>query len=178
MNPNLPIQTASSPLAPRGTPGLFRNILVATDGSAVADRALDEAIALAVQLGAQLTVLSVLDVYAAVADMQMANEALFEHHMQTLRDQGKAIVDGATAQATAAGVSVRGILREAKVYRPAEAIVQEASEGYDLVVIGTHGRHGWPRLVLGSDAEEVLRRAPVPVLAVRLGSADDPNAHL
>ena len=55
---------------------------------------------------------------------------------------------------------------------PADAILQEAkSAGCDLIVIGTHGRRGFRRALLGSDAESVLRESPVPVLLVRAPSA-------
>ena len=128
---------------------------------------MSEAIALAAQQRAQLTILTVVDFYVGISDMQMANEGLFERHLQAMRDEGHAILEHAAAQATFAGVRARVLLREAKSARPAETIVEEASHGYDLLVMGTHGRRGWQRLRLGSQAEEVLRGASVPVLLVR-----------
>lgn len=145
---------------------MFHSILVATDGTAAANDAVREAIEVAAQQHAQLTVLVVLDFYAAVADMQMASEGLFERHLQAMHAQGQAILDQAAAQAAASGVPVRVLLREARVDRPADAILDEAAQGYDLVVVGTHGRQGWRRVRQGSEAEEVVRRAHVPVLVV------------
>lgn len=146
---------------------MFHRILVATDGSATAQRGVREAIALAAQQHAQLTMLYVVNFYAAVAQMQMSNERLFERHLQAMRHAGHVALDRAGSQAHAAGVSPRLLLREARVDRAAEAIVAEARTGYDLLVLGTHGRRGWQRFVMGSDAEEVLRTASIPVLLVR-----------
>ena len=75
--------------------------------------------------------------------------------------------------AVSAGLQVETQLRDLKGGRAADAIVQEAaSTSCDLIVIGTHGRRGLSRVLLGSDAENVLRRSPVPVLLVRaLGAA-------
>jgi nucleotide-binding universal stress UspA family protein len=99
--------------------------------------------------------------------MQGATEALYEQHVDAMRRQARAILNHAAELATAAGVPFETILREVKVGRAGEAIAAEAANGYDLLVIGTHGRRGLQRLLLGSDAELVLRTAPIPVLLVR-----------
>ena len=153
---------------------MFHRILVATDGSATAERGVREAIALAAQQKAELAVLYVVNFYAAVAQMQMSSERLFERHLQSMRHAGHVALDRAATVAHAAGVTPRLLLRQERVDRAAEAIVAEARQGYDLVVLGTHGRRGWQRFVLGSDAEEVLRTATVPVLLVR--AAEDAPA--
>ena len=68
----------------------------------------------------------------------------------------------------AAHVAVDTVLHENTSGRVAEIVADEATSwGADLVVLGTHGRRGVGRLILGSDAEQVLRLAPVPVLMVR-----------
>jgi nucleotide-binding universal stress UspA family protein len=59
------------------------------------------------------------------------------------------------------------VLREVGVARVADVIAEEAAKGFDLLVLGTHGRRGLRRFMLGSDAELVLRMAPIPVLLVR-----------
>jgi nucleotide-binding universal stress UspA family protein len=148
---------------------MFRNILVANDGSPVAQRALQEAIRLAAQQGAALTVLAVVNFDAAVADMQMANEQLFERHLESLHADARRILARAAADAAAAGVTARILLRDARSARAGAAIAEESRAGYDLVVLGTHGRRGWNRVLLGSDAEQVLRSAATPVLVVRGG---------
>lgn len=146
---------------------MYTRLLVAVDGSATAERALREALALAGSTGARVTVLCVVNLYLAVADMQGATETLYEQHVDAMRRQARSILNHAADLATAAGVAFETILREVKVGRAGEAIAAEAANGYDLLVIGTHGRRGLQRLLLGSDAELVLRTAPVPVLLVR-----------
>ena len=146
---------------------MYTHLLVAVDGSATAEKALREALALAGSSGARVTVLCVVNLYLALADMQGATETLYEQHVDAMRRQARAILNHAADLATAAGVPFETILRETKVGRAGEAIAAEAANGYDLLVIGTHGRRGLQRVLLGSDAELVLRTAPVPVLLVR-----------
>ncbi len=152
---------------------MFHHLLVATDGSDIAGAAVHEAILLAVQQRADLAVLHVIDFHAEIGVMQMADEALFERHMQRVRQAAWAFLDRAAAEAAAAGVPTRVLLQEAQTGRVADAIAAQACIGCDLLVIGTHGRHGWQRFVLGSEAEAVLRQATVPVLLVR---GEDPGS--
>jgi nucleotide-binding universal stress UspA family protein len=82
-----------------------------------------------------------------------------------LRDAAGAIVDTITARAAAAGVHCVSLVIEA---RPVSAILQAVEERHaDLIVMGTHGRTGVERMVLGSVAESVLREATIPVLLWR-----------
>lgn len=155
---------------------MFSNILVAVDGSAAADKGLRHAIALAAQQRASLTILHVLSRYLAAAQMQMAPESLYASHVDAMRRQGRQLLDRAATMAQTAGVTARTVLREADVTRVAEAITAEAAHGVDLLVLGTHGRRGLRRLMLGSDAELVLRTSPVPVLLVRCDEGDEPQA--
>ena len=70
----------------------------------------------------------------------------------------------------AAGVPVETALVESQGERVSEIVVEQARAWpADLIVIGTHGRRGVDRVLMGSDAEQIARRAPVPVLLVRLG---------
>jgi nucleotide-binding universal stress UspA family protein len=86
----------------------------------------------------------------------------------SLREGGRRILAKAQAVAKKAGIQAKTILRERVGGPAADAIVPEArKQGADLIVIGTHGRRGVRRLVLGSDAELVVRSSPVPVLLVR-----------
>ena len=88
-----------------------------------------------------------------------------------LRAEGKALVGAAESRARAAGVRAEGLLVEQVGHRAGDCIVRQAREWpADLIVCGTHGRRGVGRLVLGSNAEYVVHRTPVPVLLVR--SAD------
>ena len=79
-----------------------------------------------------------------------------------------------------AGTSTGGVIvdTQTRVGDAASEIVRYAGEhGYDLIVVGTHGRRGFRRLVLGSVAELVVRTAEVPVLTARLASTTQPAAH-
>jgi nucleotide-binding universal stress UspA family protein len=146
---------------------MFNKILIAIDGSATADKALREAVALASQQRAQLTILYVLSVISAMAQMQMANESLYESHLEGMRHGGRRLLDRAVSIAAAAGLEAKTTLREAEVANVADAITSEARNGFDLLVLGTHGRRGFDRLLLGSCAEQVLRTATIPVLLIR-----------
>lgn len=148
---------------------MFRNILVAVDGSEAADKGLRAAIEVAQGQRApcRLTLLYVLQVMTAVADMQGTMESVFERHLEAMRRHGREVLDRAASLVAQAGIEARPVLREARVARAADAITQEAREGFDLLVIGSHGRRGFQRFLLGSDAELVLRGATIPVLLVR-----------
>jgi nucleotide-binding universal stress UspA family protein len=146
---------------------MYRNILVAVDGSPTADQGLKHAVALAAEQHANLTAMYVLDIYAAVSEMQMSYAAMYDQHLETMRRYGRQVLDKAATMAAAGGVQATCVLREVGVARVADVIAEEAAKGFDLLVLGTHGRRGLRRFMLGSDAELVLRMAPIPVLLVR-----------
>jgi nucleotide-binding universal stress UspA family protein/nitroreductase len=145
---------------------MFKNILVPFDGSPVAECALRLGVGLAARDHAKLTLLFVLNEYVAMSEMQMASPALYRSHLEGLRRHGDEVLDQARIIAAGSGVEARVILREAAVRRAADAICEEATQGYDVVIMGTHGRRGLGRLVLGSDAESVCRTCTIPVLLV------------
>jgi nucleotide-binding universal stress UspA family protein len=148
----------------------YRRILVAVDGSDAANRGLREALRLAKEERAQLFILHVVNEYYAYA-MPDAGVAAADI-APLLREGGKKILAKAQAAAEKQGVKPKLILRETIGSAAADLIVREAKkQRADLIVLGTHGRRGVRRLVLGSDAEQVVRAAPVPVLLVRAASA-------
>jgi nucleotide-binding universal stress UspA family protein len=86
----------------------------------------------------------------------------------TLREEGRRLLGRVAAQAAKEAVKAKTVLREVGAGPVADVIVREAGrQRADLIVLGTHGRRGVRRLVLGSDAEQVLRTSRVPVLLVR-----------
>jgi nucleotide-binding universal stress UspA family protein len=88
--------------------------------------------------------------------------------LKELREQGQTILSGAVASARAQGVEADTATVETAMGPVGAAITEYAQQWpADLIVIGTHGRRGIRRLVLGSDAEYVVRTTPVPVLLVR-----------
>jgi nucleotide-binding universal stress UspA family protein len=144
----------------------YKRILVAVDGSPTSNKGLREALRLAQREGARLFVLNVVNDYPALA---VAAEApVMIDLLPMLREGGKRIL--ARAQAAALKAKVKPVLltREIVGGPAADAIVREArKQRADLIVLGTHGRRGVRRLVLGSDAEQVVRTSRVPVLLVR-----------
>lgn len=147
---------------------MYEKILVAVDGSATSDRGLAEAVQLAKLTGGRLRLVNVVD------DMTIAmgaggNAAAYIGDLMTeLKDAGEQTLERARATVAAAGVEVDVTLLESLARRVSDLVVEEAKRwGADLIVLGTHGRRGMRRLVLGSDAEQILRVAPMPVLLVR-----------
>jgi|SRR5688572_14035296 len=150
---------------------MFKRILVAVDGTATANRGLATALQLAKEQNATLHVLHVVDAESAVVPMfETAGYVAdyVEGMVESLRRAGEKIVAKARALAAKSGQSVETHVLEAHGQSVASMILQHASDvRADLIVMGTHGRRGMRRLVMGSDAEGVLREATVPVLLVR-----------
>jgi nucleotide-binding universal stress UspA family protein len=144
----------------------YRKILVAVDGSPAATKGLREAIRLAKEERAQLVILHAVDEFYALATPE--GVAPLTDLLPVLRAGGQRVLAKAKSLAAREKVKVSTVLRE-KVGGPAaDLIVREAKrQRADLIVLGTHGRRGLRRLVLGSDAEQVVRTASVPVLLVR-----------
>lgn len=129
-------------------------VLVPTDGSDCASNAVDYAIALAEQFGAAVTLLTVVD------ERRFENAEAAGHE----QDAATALVTDAAERVRQAEVAVETTVR---VGQPAEEIVAAADEiQADIVVMGTHGRSGVERLLIGSVADGVIRRSEIPVLAV------------
>lgn len=145
----------------------YQRILVPVDGSATATAGLREAIRLAKGQKATLQLVHVVDQHSVVM-MGMEAASYLDEVLQGLAASGRRILARAQALAAGAGVKATAVLRETLTGPAADAIVDQAKKGRaDLIVIGTHGRRGVRRLVMGSDAEQVVRASPVPVLLVR-----------
>jgi nucleotide-binding universal stress UspA family protein len=150
-----------------GTSTVFKKILVPIDGSPTSDRGLAEAIQLAKETGATLCLLHVVNEMGVI--QSLATEGTYvEGVLEILRAGGKRILKKAEARVRKRGVRTRSVLIENLGSRVADVIVRQAKKwGANLIVLGTHGRRGLSRLVMGSDAEGVVRTSPVPVLLVR-----------
>ena len=139
---------------------MYDRILLPTDGSDASDRAVEQAIGLARETGATLHVLFV------VEDIPYAPELMDDEVEGRLREMGEEALEQIRARADEAGVEIETALREGA---PHTAILEYADEAaVDLVVMGTHGRSGLDRYLLGSVTERVVRTADVPVLTVRM----------
>ena len=143
---------------------MFDRILVPIDGSATSNAGLAEAIRLAQMTSGRLRLVHVLDELAFTGGMEVYGAEV----LKRLQEGGRKILAEGERAATAAGVSVETRLFEAFGDRLADLVAKDALEWHaDLIVIGTHGRRGLRRAFLGSDAEQVARHAPVPVLLLR-----------
>ncbi|MCU4742077.1 universal stress protein [Halobacteria archaeon AArc-m2/3/4] len=143
---------------------MYTRILLPTDGSETTDRALEHALDLATQYDAELHVLYVVDATVFANDVETG--AIVEE----FETMGNRIVDHVIQQATDAGIEptrtsvVRGT--------PHKRILEYTDENeIDLVVMGTHGRSGLDRYLLGSVTEKVVRLSDAPVLTVRESSS-------
>jgi nucleotide-binding universal stress UspA family protein len=149
---------------------MFKQILVAVDGSSTSNRGLASALALASDQKADVLLLHVIDELAIVPplDTGYVPANYIDSAMEEMRANGRKVLDQAEKQARAQGVAAKSVLADSHGRTVAHVILAQARRAHaDLVVLGTHGRRGFRRLVLGSDAENVLREATCPVLLVR-----------
>jgi nucleotide-binding universal stress UspA family protein len=146
---------------------MYQRILVPVDGSACASRGLSEAIALGRLTHGRIRLVHVIDepFVALGADGAIGASA----DLVTLaREASQRVLAQAAETVRQAGVPVDDVLLDSFEGRVCELVVDAARAwSADLVVIGTHGRRGVGRMLLGSDAEQILRLSPVPVLLVR-----------
>jgi nucleotide-binding universal stress UspA family protein len=155
---------------------MYRRVLVPIDGSPTADRGLAEATRLATGEGSELVLLHVVDDASMVAQVSastsMEQIERAAERLERLREQGRDLLAKAERVASAAGVCARSVMRDVGQQRVGDVVVQEAdAAGCDLIVMGTHGRRGFSRLVMGSVAEWVVRASATPVLLVRHADA-------
>ncbi len=145
---------------------MYKRILVPVDGSPASNLGLEEAIKLAKDQSADLRILHVLNEWLTISpDSSGANPG---EVLDELRASGDALLNDADARARSAGVTATTALVEQMGSPVGAAILRHAEEWpADLLVCGTHGRRGVRRLVLGSDAEYIVRHARVPILLRR-----------
>jgi nucleotide-binding universal stress UspA family protein len=144
---------------------MYKRILVPTDGTDITAHAVETAVALARQFGAELHAIAVKEPfpYSAISEMQPVPPQEFYDAQERIAAERIRQVE---AVAAAAGVGAKGSTVEA--LHPWEAIVDYAkSEGIDLVVMASHGRRGVSALLLGSETQKVLTHGSFPVLVVK-----------
>jgi nucleotide-binding universal stress UspA family protein len=145
---------------------MIDKILVPVDGSPTALRGLAEAVSLVKQVNGTLRILYVVD-ELLLSDVPLGTD-YYNQWVEQLRVRGHKRLREAQAFARQRGVDAEVKLRETIGQRAADAIVEEAKVWpADVIVMGTHGRRGISRLLMGSDAELVLRTSAVPVMLVR-----------
>jgi len=152
-------------VVPRAAQVEFRSILVATDGSKYSAAAASEAIGIAKRNAGALTVIAVVPAEIATpADIEFAmasREQIVETEMHDAEKNAKAVKEAATKE----GIAARAFVMTGK---PADAIIETAKENKsDLIVLGSHGRTGLEKLLMGSVAERVIVLASSAVLVVK-----------
>ena len=148
---------------------MYKHIFVAIDNSSTAQKALDEAIYLAAKLGAGICIGTALDEAPVTQHgMGLGSYIDVDRIKQEMRDTGNALLDKACDKAKAAGCDPYRILMESDQKRLSDMIFEAASQwNADLIVMGTHGRRGFERLLVGSVAEHMIRIATTSLLLVR-----------
>ncbi|GAB3693665.1 universal stress protein [Halorubrum pallidum] len=139
---------------------MYSEILVPTDGSPASDAAIEHALDLAAQYDARVHALYVVD-GSAYSSLEAGAELVVE----ALEDEGAAATDRVAAAAAEAGIDCETTVTTGTAYQSIRDYVEE--NDIDVIVMGTHGRKGLDRYLLGSVTERVVRTADVPVLTVR-----------
>jgi nucleotide-binding universal stress UspA family protein len=143
----------------------YKRILVPVDGSAVSNRGLTEAVKMARAGRAKLRLLHVVD-ELAVFSMSEAGASIGPI-LESVRAAGKRKLARIARRVRGLNIRTESALVEGVGRRVADFIVDDARRWRaDVIVMGTHGRRGVKRMLLGSDAELVIRYSPVPVLLV------------
>ena len=153
---------------------MYQRILVPVDGSPTSLRGLREALAVARLTQGRIRLIHVIDEMAA-AGMGGAFDGFRPDWLEALRAEGTKLLHEASVLAQAEGVQAETQLHDGVSSRLAEVVAEEAGQWKaDLIVVGTHGRRGIGRFLMGSGAENILRLAPVPVLLVRAAEPSTP----
>lgn len=148
---------------------MYKNILVATDGSELADRAVDHAIRLAKSVQATVVVVTVTEMWSplnAAGEAELGNAEAVRYYEDSAKQSADTILKRTSELAASMGVAAE--IRHVSDRRPAEGILETAKlEDCDLIVMASHGRRGLQKVLMGSQASEVVSLSDRPVLVVR-----------
>jgi nucleotide-binding universal stress UspA family protein len=141
----------------------LRRILVPTDFTETSDHAVDWALGVAAKVGGKVTVMHAyeLPIIGFPDGTIIATPTIASH----IADGSRAALDATVKRIVARGFSVESVLKEGIIYEEINAVAEAIDA--DLIVIGTHGRKGLARALLGSVAENVIRTATRPVVTIR-----------
>jgi len=145
---------------------MYAHILIATDGSELSDKAVQHGIALAKALGAKITAVHVTEPWTSAVSGEWAIAFPVEEYQRIAAANAKKVLGKVAEEARRSGVPFETIHITDQF--AAEGIVEEANtRGCDLIVMASHGRRGFARFLLGSQATRVLTQSTVPVLVCR-----------
>ena len=143
----------------------YKRILVPVDGSSTSKAGLKEALKLARARNVKLCLLNIMDEHVIFSSPEAAPN--IQIILDSLRAGGRRVLKSAVQTALGKGVRAQTALVESLGMRVADTIVRQAKRWRaDIIVMGTHGRRGVNRLIMGSDAELVVRNVRIPVLLV------------
>ena len=146
--------------------GMYRHLLIATDGSELANKAVEQGLSIAKAFNAKVTVVTVTEPWMMSAPGEVAVVFPVEQYEKAAAVNASKILKDAAAIGAKDGIACETV--HAKDQFPAEAIVDTAkAKGCDLIVMSSHGHRGLMRLVLGSQAHRVVTHSPIPVLISR-----------
>lgn len=142
---------------------MFKRILVPVDGSDTSNKALVAALDMARNTGGRVRLIHAMDEMVYLSGYEYSGDVI-----RLWREQSAKVLADAMSIAGSAGIPAEQELIEAPGSRLGEVVAKSAREWKaDLIVVGTHGRRGVGRVLLGSGAEQIVRTAPVPVLVIR-----------
>ena len=145
---------------------MYKHLLIATDGSEVAGKALTQGLGLAKSLDARVTIVTVSEPWTSMVSGEAAIAFPIQDYERAVTANAKEVLVAATTAAKAKGVSCDTV--HAKDQHPAEGILTTATKhGCDLIVMASHGRRGLKRLFLGSQTNSVVTQSTIPVLVCR-----------
>jgi len=156
---------------------MFKRILIPVDGSDTATKALVAGLQMARETSASVRLVHTVNEMAYLAGMD-AYGTYTADLAGMMREGGAKVLNDAMAVAKSAGVEASQAMLDEPGQRLGESVAGAAKLwGADLIVVGSHGRRGIGRVLLGSGAEQILRLSPVPVLVIRSAPAEDAREH-
>ena len=145
---------------------MYSHILIATDGSELSEKAVDHGMALAKALGSKVTAVHVTEPWTSAVSGEWAIAFPVEEYEETAAANAKTLLAKAAEEARRNGVACDTV--HVRDQFAAEGIVEEAkTRNCDLIVMASHGRRGFARFLLGSQANRVLTHSAVPVLVFK-----------
>lgn len=148
---------------------MYKKILVSTDGSKFGSKAVAHGVNLAASVGASVVLITTTEMWSGIDMARKASAGVSDpvnSYEKAAADAAGKILSAAEAVAAKAGVKVETL--HVKDKHPAEAIIKTATDKKcNLIVLGSHGRRGIEKVLMGSVASEVITRATLPVLVVK-----------
>lgn len=145
---------------------MYKHILIATDGSELADKAVAHGLALAKALGSQVTVVTVTEPWTFQVTGEAAIAFPYDEYEKAMAATAAETLSKAASAASKAGVACKTVYVRER--HPADGILETAkAQTCDLIVMASHGRRGFARLLLGSQAQNVVTHSIIPVLICR-----------